>query len=249
MDIHVLSDLHNEFSVFEPHATNAEVVILAGDVGKGNSGVFWAAEKFAGKRILYVPGNHEMYHYQREDTLRVMRNDAEQCGVDILDNDEVIIGGVRFLGATLWTDFELHGADKKDDAMIHGRHGLNDFRLIHEGTNLFTPDRSVILHRESRAWLEKKLAEPFAGKTVVVTHHLPSMLSVADRYKQEFLSACFASNLDHLFGKMDLWVHGHTHDNFDYVANGTRVICNPRGYVTYRGQENFDFDPKLVVEV
>jgi hypothetical protein len=48
---------------------------------------------------------------------------------------------------------------------------------------------------------------------------------------------------------MDLWIHGHTHDNFDYESMGTRVICNPRGYVTYRGAENFDFDPKLVVEL
>ena len=63
------------------------------------------------------------------------------------------------------------------------------------------------------------------------------------------VSACFASELDHLFGKMDLWVHGHTHDNMDYVANGTRVICNSRGYVTMSGNENFDFNPGLVVEL
>jgi hypothetical protein len=78
---------------------------------------------------------------------------------------------------------------------------------------------------------------------------LPSKLSVADRFKNDLLSACFASELDHLFGMMDIWVHGHTHDNFDYIINGTRVICNPRGYVTYNGTENFDFNPKLVVEV
>jgi calcineurin-like phosphoesterase family protein len=83
----------------------------------------------------------------------------------------------------------------------------------------------------------------------VVSHHLPSKLSVAERFKTDMPSPCFASNLDHFFGKMDLWIHGHTHDNFDYESMGIRVICNHRGYVTYRGAENFDFDPKLAVEL
>ena len=94
-----------------------------------------------------------------------------------------------------------------------------------------------------------RITVEYAGKTVVVSHHLPSAESVAARFKDSLLSACFASELDYLFGKMDLWVHGHTHDNMDYVANGTRVICNPRGYVTYNGAENFDFNPGLVVEL
>ena len=63
------------------------------------------------------------------------------------------------------------------------------------------------------------------------------------------LSACFASNLDHLFGKIDLWGHGHTHDNFDYVSSRTRVVCNPKGYETYSGIENSRFNAGLIVEV
>jgi hypothetical protein len=75
------------------------------------------------------------------------------------------------------------------------------------------------------------------------------MLSVADRFKDDRLSACFASELQHLFGKMDLWIHGHTHDNIEYEVNGTRVVCNPRGYITYHGTENVNFNPSMVVEV
>lgn len=93
------------------------------------------------------------------------------------------------------------------------------------------------------------MGEPFEGKTVVVTHHLPSMRSVAERYRHELLSACFASNLDHLLGYSALWVHGHTHDSFDYAAHGTRVICNPRGYCRAGQPENRQFNPALVVEV
>jgi len=140
--------------------------------------------------------------------------------------------------------------------MLAGQRGLNDFRVIQEGRlGAFTPAQSIVLHERSLEWLKAKLDEPaavrqhFDGKTVVVTHHLPSMQSVVDRYKDSPLSACFASELDCLFGKMDLWIHGHTHDNLDYTANGTRVICNPRGYVTNQGQENCDFNPGLVIEI
>ena len=251
MKLHILSDLHLEFSSFEPIATDSNVVVLAGDIGKKYSGILWAREKFPTKKIIYVPGNHEFYGTHRQDTLAEMRIAATQCGVHLLDNDEVIIDGVRFLGATLWTDFLLFGEHKKSEAMMDGQNCLNDFRLIREETRnySFTPAVSIKLHEQSLTWLTEKLDTPFDGKTVVVTHHLPSMLSVVERFKDSSLSACFASNLDHLFGKMDMWIHGHTHDNLDYISNGTRVICNPRGYVTYRGSENFYFDPKLVVEI
>ena len=105
-------------------------------------------------------------------------------------------------------------------------------------------------HAQQIRWLKDQLQEPFPGKTVVVTHHLPSARSVADRYKTDLLSACFASELDHLFGPMALWVHGHTHDCFDYDVGGTRVVCNPRGYThPDASPENPHFNPALVIEV
>lgn len=249
MKLQICSDLHNEISVFDPFKTDADVIVLAGDIWKGARGIGWAREEWPDKEIVYVPGNHEFYGAKRPDTLAEMHIVASECGVHMLDNDEVIINGVRFLGSTLWTDFELYGASTSRDSMNEGIRYLNDFRVIHEGVRHFSPTRSVELHKESLNWLMEKLGEPFDGKTVVVTHHLPSMRSVAERYKAGLLSACFASNLDHLFGKMDLWVHGHTHDNFDYMENGTRVVCNPRGYVSFRGEENIAFDPELIVEV
>lgn len=250
MKLHILSDLHLEFSEFEPPATDADIIILAGDIGKGSNGIDWARKAFPNKEIMYVPGNHEFYGYRRPETLAMMRDAAQKVGVHLLDEDELVIGNVRFLGCTLWTDFLLFGEAKKSTAMSDGQLCLNDFRVIREEWKMpFTPARSIELHEQSLAWLKSKLEEPFDGKTVVVTHHLPSKQSVVDRFKEALLSACFASELDYLFGKMDLWIHGHTHDNLDYEVNGTRVICNPRGYVTYNCQENFDFKPGLVIEI
>ncbi len=250
MKLHILSDLHLEFSTFESPETDADTIILAGDIGKGRIGIDWAREAFPNKKIVYVPGNHEFYGYHRPETLAMMRDAAQKVGIHLLDDDELVIGNVRFLGCTLWTDFLLFGEAKQITAMSDGQLCLNDFRVIREETKKpFTPARSIELHKKSLAWIKTKLDEPFDGNTVVVTHHLPSKQSVVARFKDSLLSACFASELDYLFGKMDLWIHGHTHDNLDYEVNGTRVICNPRGYVTYRGQENDDFIPNLVIEI
>lgn len=250
MKLHILSDLHNEFSHHMPPPTSkeADVIVLAGDIWKNERGIYWGRETWPDKEIIYVAGNHEFYGRNRKDVISQLHIAAEKTGVHFLDDAEVIIDGVRFLGATLWTDFELLG--DRDGCMIDGMQSLNDFRLIHEGDWVFSPTDSIILHKKSLAFLKTKLAEKHDGKTVVVTHHLPSKQSVAERYKRDTLSACFASNLDHMFGKSELWIHGHTHDSFDYIANGTRVICNPRGYCTYAdAQENCHFDTNLIVEI
>jgi hypothetical protein len=181
-----------------------------------------------------------------------MRIAAQDCRVSMLDNDELVIDEVRFLGATLWTDFQLFGGQNRLECMREAQSSLNDFRVIHEGSRHFSPMDSVVLHEQSIKWLKGKLDTPFNGQTVVVTHHLPSSLSVANRYKADLLSACFASNLDSLMDgtKVQLWVHGHTHDNFDYELNGTRVMCNPRGYMYVDGEiENENFNANLILEV
>lgn len=235
MKLHILSDIHLEFSAFEPSETDADVVVLAGDVAKGDIGPGWARDAFPGKEIVYVAGNHEFYDLDRPETLARLRASAQANQVHLLDNDAVVISTksgehVRFLGCTLWTDFLFFGDDMKAAAMDEGQAYLNDFRLIWEGWERFTPARSIELYEESLAWLKVELAKSFDGKTVVVTHHLPSAQSVSERFKDSLLTACFASNLDDLFGQMALWVHGHTHDCMDYEANSTRVVCNPRRY-------------------
>ena len=260
MRIHILSDTHLEFAEYEDHTVECDVIVLAGDIHLGIQGIEWARQRWADKEIVYVPGNHEYYRSQFDQMNEQLVEAGKLYGVHVLNRGEVTIGGVRFLGATLWTDFELFGEGEKPWAMRECSSYLADFRAIRYGEGGFTPEDSIHLHRQDVAWLESKLrgGEPFdgtsaagvRGKTVVVTHHLPSMQSVAARYAKELTSAGFASDLSRLLGLSELWIHGHTHDSFDYVEAETRVICNPRGYVTYgNGQENFCFNPALVVEV
>lgn len=250
MKIHVLSDLHNEFHIFDPIKAEADVIVLAGDIDNGDEGLKWGRKNWPDHKIVYVIGNHEYYNRDYAETLALMRQTAQALGIYLLEENAAVIDGVRFLGATLWTDFEYFGADQKEMSMAEGLRILTDFKVIRYGLlGTFTPEDSIALHKKSLAWLAARLDEPFDGKTVVVTHHLPSTKSVPERFLGSPLSACFVSNLDYLFGKMDLWIHGHTHDCFDYVANGTHVVCNPKGYVKKGVPENPDFDPRKVVEI
>lgn len=251
MKIQILSDLHVEYAPYTPGPTDAEVIVLAGDICHGIRSIKWARQTWPDKEIVLVPGNHEFYYSDIEMEHQQMAMAGRAYNVHILNRQEAIISGVRFLGATLWTDFRLFGEAERPWAFRAGQQGLRDFEVIDYDNQSFTPQDSAKLHAQDVAWLTHKLQrEPFKGKTVVVTHHLPSAKSVATRYSKELLSACFASHLDHLFGFSQLWIHGHTHDTFDYEVKGTRVICNPRGYCDRNlTPENLAFNPKCVVTV
>lgn len=260
MKIHILSDLHVEFASYNVQILDADIVILAGDIHVGMASVRWAAELLNQTKahIIFVCGNHEFYHenitkLRSEMSLfcRHAHGEDQQHRLHYLENSAVYIDGVRFLGATLWTDFLLFGEDLREESMLDGEQSLNDFRLIDIDDDWkFTAKDSVALFSESVKWLEGELKHnKYDGLTVVVTHHLPSAVSVVPRYKKDLLSACFASKLDYLMGYAELWVHGHTHDSLDYTIRGTRVICNPRGYCRYGHDENSNFNPKQVVEI
>jgi Icc-related predicted phosphoesterase len=224
MKLHILNDLHIEFEDFDPPATDADVVILAADIGVGLEGLRWAEERFPGQPVIYVPGNHEFYHHDLTlvDELKAQAPDH----IHVLSDDQVIIDGVRFLGSILWTDFTLFGEADRFFAMQQARQQMTDFSIIQNGGQRFTPEDAIQLHTASRDWLAAKLAEPFDSKTVVVTHHAPSSQSVHPRYASDLLTSAFASSLEMLMDgdRVALWVHGHMHDAFDYEIYGTRVV-------------------------
>jgi predicted phosphodiesterase len=249
MRLNVLSDLHLSRGPLAIPENDAEVVVLAGDIARPKEAIAWASG-FA-KPVLYVPGNHEFYGGSIEDTVAELRRLSAGTGIRVLDNDEVVLGGVRFLGTTLWTDFMLFGeGGKRAAAMREAQRFMRDFSAIRLGGAPFTPAASAALFAEHAAWLAGKLAQPHAGPTVVITHHAPSRDSIHPRFADSLLNACFVSDAQELAGadRACLWIHGHTHDSFDYELKGTRVLCNPRGYAKDGVNENPAFDPDLVVE-
>ena len=271
MRLLILSDLHREIwyrsqtqheGMVDPcpkvdlAVSQPDVVILAGDIAVGARAVTWADQAFAGLPVLYVHGNHEGYGQNLDE---VQQEIAEACAatghVHYLDRREKVIDGVRFLGATLWTDFKLYGKGSSVLSKYDAGQWMNDYkriRLAKKGYRKLRPEDTEQWHFRDRIWIEGRLAEPFDGKTVVVTHMAPSERSIADEYKGDSCSPAFASNLDHLVERADLWIHGHVHHSLDHLIGAGRVVCNPLGYPGRADRirpENPAFDPNFIVEI
>jgi len=271
MNIQLASDLHLEFLQRDhpgerliTYAPSADVLVLAGDIASGAN----ALSQFADwpVPVLYVAGNHEYYGHAMEKLRTELRAQtrvdshvsAETPAIHFLDNGRVDIGGVRFLGATLWTDYRLRLKHTQAAQMADARQRLNDHRLItrNDGER-FSPKDALDEHEAARAWLASELSRPFAGRTVVITHHGPHPLSVHPRYDGDLMSAAFVSDLSELMPGVDLWLHGHVHDGFYYRVGSCRVVANPAGYIRNRSSadkadfvyENPQFNPQLVLEV
>ena len=251
MRIHILSDLHLEFCPLDPPPVEADVTVLAGDIGLGAQGVQWAARTFPDRPVVYIAGNHEFYGGDRCQILDEMAKTAPSH-VHVLENRCVEIGGIQFCGATLWTDFDLYGPLGSLEACGMARTMMPEFgdgdAEVFEDGEPFTPERSMDLHRISRLWLGASLLTANGRPTIVVTHHLPDERSIARQWRGNTLTPAFCSDLSALVERGGLWVHGHAHDSCDYrTGSDGRVVCNPRGY--YPDELNPDFDPGLVVEM
>ncbi|MCS8153518.1 metallophosphoesterase [Pseudomonas aeruginosa] len=244
MKLHLLSDLHNEFRVYQPRRLDADVIVLAGDIDIKERAIDWATRAFDCP-VLYVPGNHEFYKGQLGNSLAKLKA-LQTERIHILDCDEVVISGVRFLGATGWTDYGAYGDPAA--ATSAARAHMNDFSQIRtSGYQRTRPSDFADLAFRSYAWIEEKLAEPFAGPTVVITHHAPSLVSLKDdRHARGPLDAAYANSWEALIRPpVALWLHGHVHTATDYTLNDVRVVCNPRGYPG----EHTRFDPELLLSI
>jgi predicted phosphodiesterase len=217
--------------------TDADLIILAGDIDLGSKGVEWAAMEadIQGKDCLYIAGNHEFYHREYAQTLSEMREASVGTRVHFLENDSIVINDVRFLGCTLWTDYQIFSKASQDESMRLLGMSLNDHLLIRmmidTDERKFSPEDALKIHVDSVKWIKEELAKPFDGKTVVITHHGPSPRCAHHRYGIDKISPGFISNLEYLMGtNVDMWIYGHTHSCADVVIKGTRVVSNQLGY-------------------
>lgn len=261
MRIQVASDLHLEFLerqfprmlLVEPEP-GAQALILAGDIHNHTKAV--AAFRDWPVPVVMVAGNHEFYGHAWEQTRVDLRRACESTNIIFLDNESVIIDGVRFLGSTLWTGFDLQGQGRGSWMRDAGR-GINDYQVIRTQSGLLTPQETLGDHLRSRAWLERELATPFDGKTVVISHTPPHPIFIAPAFVGSRLNGAFASDLTPLLLMADAWLCGHVHHSVDVRVAGCRMVANPAGYplnikrAASRGElkfENPDFNPGLVID-
>lgn len=266
MRILEMSDLHLEFNhdIRVINDTKSDVLILAGDifvadyftkteaspkflVADNARDFFWTAcREF--DHVIYIMGNHEHYFGCIKQTKEILRNAVPFGNLHILDNEYVDIDGFRFLGSTLWTD--CRNGNPITTMMLSGY--LNDFKLIKYTKQpyvKFTPELSIREHLVAKQFIDSSLSDSL--RNIVVTHHGPSWLSIDKRYDtpQDFHgNGGYVSGMEDfiLDRNIELWFHGHIHNNKDYMIGNTRVICNPHGY---RNENLVDFLPSNVIDL
>lgn len=256
MKVWIFSDLHLEMDPdFSPMGIpDADICICAGDVLDGGviSSILWLGEFIAPHMpVVFVPGNHEYYRSYIEEGLEAGYKLAETYdNLFLLNGDSVDLGDYRFIGATLWTDFNLHNDPRL--AMAKAKDELNDYRLIKlSKTPLkrFTPQASQHLHHVASIDIDNVYFSQSRRPTVIVSHHAPSLMSVPKKNLKDGMTPSLASRFEYRILEYEplMWVHGHIHSPSDYFIGKTRVICNPSGYPEEPSRKTFV--PNLVINL
>lgn len=263
MKIQLLSDLHLESHphfVPEP-APDADLLVLAGDIGSYQSGSLLTDPDFGLARfsplhswptpVLFLPGNHEYDGLDFDQAHDRLRETCERLGMVWLEREVVQVDGVRFVGTTLWSDFDaLAPAESDPGATLATLLRARDkaFRAanyyLRKNTSMRRDAPMLAQHLREQGllcqqWLRNTLAQPCPDPTVVVTHFAPSLRSADPRYGLAPGTAGFCNRLDDLLVHADLWLHGHLHAPSDYVHRGCRVVANPLGYAGKDEQQAF----------
>lgn len=249
MRIWILSDLHLETvpypGAFKPSPPDFDVLVCAGDTWSGDvERGFAFLRALAGRKpIVAVLGNHEHWRCAIAETVTRARRAAVAAGIHLLEGDAVDLLGMRFIGATLWTDYHLGGS--VDPEQPTGE----DIKVPCRGAERpLTVGDARQLHHVSRNRLDELISQNTDLPRVVVTHHAPLPACIASSDHGKWIAGNCASDLSTLTdtGQVQLWIHGHVHHSIDLrLPSGTRISCNPAGTMF----SNTRFDERLVLEI
>ena len=272
MQVRIMSDIHLEFSDFKIPDLPSDrdvVLILAGDIGlvhKANLKdvyiPFLTRADVQFRKTILIMGNHEHYGGSFRRTRAVLQDAislAKLENVVLLEKESYVLDDVAFIGATLWTDCDKHSPHAN-----YLFHRMSDSRVIRTGPTALLPyerkfsaDASWVDHAQARNFIfrEIPIQKAAGNKTVIVTHHGPTMRSIHPMYAGSDMNMFYASELTNEVMDTNpvLWIHGHTHKQFDYLVDEsleqcqTRVVVNPRGY--HGHEDTSGFNETLVVEV
>ncbi|MCJ9693080.1 metallophosphoesterase family protein [Rhizobium sp. PRIMUS64] len=249
----IISDLH--YSPMDAlrgapfRIPDADVCICAGDISENVSKSIAYLRRDIERHmpVILVLGNHDYYSSSIDFALETARSEIEGSRIHLLENQTIQMAGCRFVGATLWTDFAVsiggdeHIPSEERRAIAFGLvpSQMADFSCIYRSDARRPDENGLITVREilerhiaSRSFIDQELEKPFDGRTFVITHHAPLIHSFDPRFYGHATNAAFGSDLSDLIARRrpSVWIHGHIHKFRDHMADGTRVICNPRGY-------------------
>lgn len=245
MKIQYCSDLHLEFPENQsflksnPLKPAGEILILAGDIvpfaemDKHSWFFDYLADNF--KTTYWIPGNHEYYHSdvsERSGTL----DEKIRSNVLLINNKLVKTNNTKLVFTTLWSHI----------TPVHEwkiQKNMSDFHVITYQGERFSIDDFNHLHEECKAFLVSALQETEVKETVVVTHHVPTLINYPQRYEESLLNEAFVVELSDLIidSEVSYWVYGHTHANTpDFEVGETHMLTNQLGYVEYNEHQDFD---------
>lgn len=253
----VMSDLHVDSTMYRLPSTppDVDVLVIAGDVDDGHErSCAWLADHAVstGLPILYILDNQDYYGHDLHERCEQLYGKA---GVILVHarRPTTEIAGTRFIGLTLWTDYQIAGDEAS--ARSWARQNMPDMLSIDVGMRRVNTRDLLEQHQYQRAILETELGRTYFGSTVVVTHHAPHKRSPRSVVQMDPSDGSFASDMTSVMERLEpaVWVHGHTHLSRDYYDEATRIVCNPRGPVltTKAGRriENSNFMEQLVLDI
>jgi len=235
MNIAYGSDFHFEFYLdievsniickwsFDP---STDFIVIAGDLHVGSKKVIKTLSYIYDCHnipILYVPGNHEYYgssFKKEDDEFYLYGLSGERFDIFLYHNK--IIDNINFIGCV----GNIDGSYEKIEKWKHG--ALNDFHRIEDFED--HEERGKREHEMMKHYLID--SSYVNSKSVCITHSMPSPRCINKKYENSYLNPCFANDWEDLIieYKPQLWICGHTHDEFDIIIDETRVVCNPCGY-------------------
>ncbi|MDP2336071.1 MAG: metallophosphoesterase [Bacteroidota bacterium] len=236
MIVQYASDLHLEFPENKeylktnPLKAKGDVLVLAGDIvpfavmDKHKDFFSYISDHF--ETTYWIPGNHEYYYFDLAEKCGTL-NENIKTNVHLVNNLSVELNSVRFVFSTLWSKIS-----QVNRWQIEQR--VSDFRVIQFNNFRFTSDQFNLLHEESLAFITQELHHNYTGKTVVVTHHVPTFMQYPDKYRGDILNEAFAVELYDLIetNGPDFWIFGHHHFNTpDFMIGKTNLATNQLGYV------------------
>ena len=256
MEILLASDIHINHNKHPVNSILSEVprdlTIILGDVSTTLNTFY--LEKFITylldiSDVIFILGNHEHHSADFYETPVIVQRIFDNLNLKckhiavLLHNDEIVYNDVRFIGTTLWSGTDLYNKH----VVKHLKKRMRFYKS--KSVNLSAYDL-FIEYCTCLKYLLNSLKNPYDGKTVVLTHHAPSMQSISPDFKEcSHVNSVYASDLDNIMHSdiaPDYWFHGHVHNSMDYMINNTRIVCNPYGYTK---TENTGFDPQKVVKI